>query len=102
MRPAYVVPDGIAWVVGEGGDTHQPAVYLTQVRNAQPIALEGTAAQIWEAARIVPEDEIAVEVALATGQTTDVVRDSVHSFLDELMSRGLLQAREPNSGGSGR
>ena len=102
MRPAYVVPEGVAWVVDEEGDAEGPVVYLTRVIDAVPIALEGTAAQIWEAARLVPADEVADEVAIATGQTTDAVRNPVESFLGELVVRGLLQAREPDSGGLDR
>ncbi|MBO1765219.1 PqqD family peptide modification chaperone [Allobranchiibius sp. GilTou38] len=98
MQPAYVVPDGVAWVVDEDGGPTGPAVYLTRVRAGLPIALEGPAAQIWDAARSMPEDEITAEVALATGQTTDTVRDSVESFLRELLRRGLLQVREPDEG----
>ncbi|MBO1755200.1 PqqD family peptide modification chaperone [Allobranchiibius sp. CTAmp26] len=99
MRPGYIVPDGVAWVVGDDEDSHGPAVYLTQVRAGVPIALEGTAAQIWDAARLVPADEVAEEIAVATGQSTDAVRHSVESFLAELIVRGLLQVREPDSGG---
>lgn len=95
-RPAYVVPKGVAWVLGDDDDSRGPAVYLTRVRDALPIALEGTAAQIWEAARILPGDEIADEVASAAGQSADAVRDSVDSFLRELIARGLLEACEPD------
>lgn len=102
MRPAYVVPDGVAWVVDDDRGGHGPAVYLTRVSDAVPIALEGAAAQIWDAARIVPEHEIVLEVALAAGQAADAVRDAVESFLGELVLRGLLQAREPDRGVSGR
>ena len=69
---------------------HGDVVYAATLPGGPILVLEGGAAAIWAAACDGSRDTIAERVAEATGAEVADVRSEVGSFVDELLTLGLL------------
>lgn len=85
--PTWTVGDDVGWVSDETTDT----VYVALLPLSPPLVLEGTARLIWLAAveGHTLSDVVSI-VATASGVDHDIVREDTTTFLDDLVSRGLL------------
>lgn len=85
----YAVAGDVAWLEVPGA--HEPSAVAARVPDGPPLALHGPSAVIWLCAVDGGDaDAIADRVADATGEHPDTVSPAVHTFLTELVSRGLL------------
>lgn len=94
-EPSWRVRTDVAFT-GQG--THFVALPLENLQNAAPLALEGTAATIWDAlssARGLPVSDLIDQVARRAGVGTEVVSASVVSFLDSLEESSLAERIAP-------
>lgn len=85
----YVVPPDVGWTVDEDPDG-APRVHASRLPDGPVMVLAGASGLIWQVAA-GGSDSVIDEVAAATGQTADIVRDDVTDFLAELVKVGLLQ-----------
>jgi hypothetical protein len=96
----YRIAPDVAWHASQG----RVAVLDLADASAVPFVLEGSASAIWNA---VSEsggdgaDGVVSSVAVLFGLSADDVRDDVVSFLEELVERALIEARDDGAGGSG-
>lgn len=78
------VPAGVGVVVVA------EVVYAAPLPDGPIAVLEGVAAFIWHAALAGERDDVAAQVAAATGRDVAEVGAAVEGFLDDLVARGLL------------
>jgi hypothetical protein len=89
---AVALSPRVAWL--DMADTGADVVYATTLPDGPPVVLRGSAGLIFaSAAPGGSEDEVVERVAEAADVGTDVVRDDVLGFLDQLVSLGLLTRR---------
>jgi len=81
-------PSDVAWVAQDEGGDH-PQVFLMRVPSDPPIVLEEWAALIWLAAVRGDLDE-----AWIAELPSQELRDSVDGFVDDLVTRGLLEHQD--------
>jgi Coenzyme PQQ synthesis protein D (PqqD) len=70
-------------------------VYTAILPDGPIVVLDGVAGVIWMEACDGPSSTIADRVAAVTGSAADEIRDEVESFVEQLVTRGLLTRREP-------
>lgn len=90
----YRIPPRLAYVVTEGQAAAAQGglrVALFPVPDGIPVALTDTAALIWLIAA-EGSDNIVHDVALGAAQSADDIRSDVVAFVEDLVSRGLLEA----------
>lgn len=85
----YVVPASLAWVVD--GSEGEQRIMFALMDDLSAIVLDGSAALIWQLASEMPHNEIAAAVSEATGEPVSAVSAAVEEFLDDLVSRKLLE-----------
>ena len=79
----------VAWL--DMAETGEDVVYATALPDGPPLVLGGTAGLIFVSAiEGGTEDEVVQRVATAAGLDPADVRPDVLTFLDHLVSRGLL------------
>jgi hypothetical protein len=85
----YRVPPRLAHVVDDRV-AKSPVVYLMQLPDGAPLVLQGSGGVIWALAAD-GEDDVPAALAAAVGCPVEEIVDEVRSFLDELVTRGLLE-----------
>lgn len=80
-RLAYVVDDQVA---------ESPVVYLMQLPDGAPLVLQGSGGAIWALAAD-GVDDVPATLATALGCRVEEISADVRSFLDDLVSRRLLE-----------
>lgn len=88
---AYRVPPRVAHVVPDGEPDPPDSVFVMVVPDGLPVVLHGSAAWIWLCAA-EGETDVAEAIADLAGISRADVAVDVEHFLDELVSRGLLEA----------
>jgi hypothetical protein len=78
---------GVAVIEDDDG-----AVYIASLPEGPIHVLDGVAAVIWAVARGTDRARIAQEVAEVTAADLGEVRVEVEAFIDDLITRGLLEA----------
>ncbi|WP_448006676.1 PqqD family protein [Agromyces bauzanensis] len=69
-------------------------VYVANLPEGPIVVLDGVAGVIWSEACDGPRSTIAERVAAVTDAAVEDIRGDVESFVDQLVQRGLLVARE--------
>jgi hypothetical protein len=71
-------------------------ILLLDLRSSHYFGLTGTAARIWQLIE-AGEDPESIPATLAAEYDADetIIKDEVTAFLDDLVGRGLLVARQP-------
>jgi Coenzyme PQQ synthesis protein D (PqqD) len=78
----------------------QDGALLLEIGQGQMFSLNAVGSKILELVGSgCNEHEIATEVSALYGADIDVVREDVGEFLEALGRHGILQPREPNTGG---
>ena len=85
----YLVPPRLAFVVDDRTG-QSPVVYLMQLPDGDPLVLQGSGGVIWALAAD-GVDDVPATLATALGCRVEEIRTHVTSFLDDLVSRGLLE-----------
>lgn len=85
----YLIPPRLAYVVDDRTG-QSPVVYLMQLPDGDPLVLEGSGGVIWALAAD-GVDDVPTALAAAVGSPVDEIRTQVTSFLDDLVTRGLLE-----------
>lgn len=91
----FGVPARLAYDVEEPLDDAAPTVYLMHLPDGPSLVLTGMGAWLWLLA-VEGEPEVVRVVAWATGEDVDVVGPEIRSFLENLVSDGLLLRPEPS------
>ena len=86
----YRVPPRLAHVVAEQSAGGLPVVYLRQLPDGEPLVLTGAGGIIWAIAA-EGGDDVVTAVAAVFDCPVNTVAEDVSSFLNELVSRGLLE-----------
>ena len=73
-----------------GVEGYDDRIYVARLPQGPLIALEGTAALIWEEAQGVDVAAVAERVAEHTGAVAGEIERAVRVFIEDLVSRGLL------------
>ena len=85
----YLIPPRLAYVVDDRTG-QSPVVYLMQLPDGDPLVLQGSGGAIWALAADGVEG-VPTALAAAVGSPVDEIRKQVTSFLDDLVTRGLLE-----------
>lgn len=95
MAVYYKHSEHTAFLLGEEApDGDSEFVYVADLRSSEIYSFGGSAAVIWcviDQTRTL--DYIVAEVAQAFEETPETVAGSVRSFLDDLVTRDLLETR---------
>ena len=93
----YLVPPRLAYVDDDRTE-ESPVVYLMRLPDGDPLVLQGSGGVIWALAAD-GVDDVAAALAVAVGSPVDQISADVRSFLDDLVSRGLLDRAESQAAG---
>ena len=85
----YLVPPRLGYVVDDR-TKKSPVVYLMELPDGDPLVLQGSGGVIWALAAD-GVDDVPATLATALGCRVGESRTHVTSFLDDLVSRGLLE-----------
>lgn len=85
----YGIPHEVAHVIPDDEPDLPARVFLMQLPDGQPVVLDDSAALIWLLAAEGEEDLVGAMADLVGQQGHEIAAD-VTTFLDELVSRGLL------------
>lgn len=94
MRSAYVMPADLAYVIVEPAAGQELRIFLLRLPSGNPVVLLGVSALIWLVA-VEGDSDVAETVAEAVGKSVAEIVDTVHAYLDDLATRGLLQRQAP-------
>lgn len=86
----YRVPPRLAHVVAGQSSEELPIVHLRQLPDGEPLVLKGAGGIIWTIAA-EGGDDVAGAVAAAFRCPVGKIADAVGDFLNDLVSRGLLE-----------
>lgn len=92
------MPPCLAYVVDDRTE-ESPVVYLMRLPDGDPLVLQGSGGVIWALAAD-GVDDVAAALAVAVGSPVDQISADVRSFLDDLVSRGLLDRNRARLRGS--
>jgi hypothetical protein len=89
---SFAVADDVAWLPGTAHDSD--TIYATRLPDGPPVVLPGTGGLIFVAAASGGTlEEILERVSEDAGVDREDIRDDVASFVEELLSLGLLARR---------
>ncbi len=86
----YSIPTRLGHVIRDDREDAGPVIFLLLLPDGDPFVLRGSAALIWLAAAD-GEVDVAGAVARSVGSPRADVVDDVDNYLDELVTRGLLE-----------
>ncbi|WP_341359339.1 PqqD family peptide modification chaperone [Georgenia sp. M64] len=93
----YRLPRDVAAVV-EADEVHPADVYLAKLPTGPLYALTGVSGLIWTEVAGQPEAGLVERVAVRAEQKPAAIEAQVKAFVSELVSLGLLERRETDTG----
>lgn len=93
---SHGIPRRLGHVVIADGDGQPAEVFVMQLPDGPPLVLRGSAALIWILAAQGNSDVVGSLSEIVGRPAADIAPD-VHTYLDELVARRLLEPSEPGS-----